>query len=176
MVRRQHWTSFAFCEKSFTTMFSTTLRRKWSISWNPTSKNTVKKGLRKRAWRDFRAHSKHNAVQKADFVHSPRLLRRLPEIRLPRAALHQYRARPSFFIYFELLLPPIRLPGQPARFPNLFEPDFKTAKNTTNAQNWKHDMPDEQRARSIDDCVKTEAQECARPYSNLIPFFCGSSR
>ena len=37
-------------------------------------------------------------------------------------------------------------------------------------------MPDERRAMSIDDCVKTEAQECARPYSNLIPFFCGSSR
>ncbi|CAG5079692.1 Oidioi.mRNA.OKI2018_I69.PAR.g9324.t1.cds [Oikopleura dioica] len=52
---------------------------------------------------------------------------------------------------------------------------FQTAKNTTNAQNWKHDMPDERRAMSIDDCVKTEAQECARPYSNLIPFFCGSS-
>lgn len=53
---------------------------------------------------------------------------------------------------------------------------FSTAKNTTNAQNWKRDMTDERRNMTIDECTRSENQECARPYSNLIPFFCGSSK
>merc|ERR1711953_347681 len=53
---------------------------------------------------------------------------------------------------------------------------FSSAKNGTNAANWKREMPDEKRNMTIDDCTKSENQECARPYSNLIPFFCGSSK
>jgi len=53
---------------------------------------------------------------------------------------------------------------------------FSTAKNTTNAQNWKRDMSDDRRNMTIDECTRSENQECARPYSNLIPFFCGSSK
>jgi dermatan/chondrotin sulfate uronyl 2-O-sulfotransferase UST len=53
---------------------------------------------------------------------------------------------------------------------------FQNVKNGTNAQNWKRDMPDERRNMTIDECTTSENHECARPYSNLIPFFCGSSK
>ena len=105
-------------------MFSTTSRRKWNISWNLTNKNTVKMKS-KQPSQNFRPCSKHNAVQKADFVHSTCLLHRLSEIRLPRSALHQYCARSSFFIYFELFLPPIWLPGSPIRFLFCFNLNFR---------------------------------------------------
>ena len=51
----------------------------------------------------------------------------------------------------------------------------KSAKNTTNAANWKRDMSDEKRNMTVDECVAEERTECSKPYSNLIPFFCGSS-
>ena len=51
---------------------------------------------------------------------------------------------------------------------------FQSAKNTTNAQNWKRDMTDERRNMTVDECVASDKLECSKPYSNLIPFFCGS--
>ena len=36
-------------------------------------------------------------------------------------------------------------------------------------------MSDEKRNLTVDECVAEERTECSKPYSNLIPFFCGSS-
>ena len=36
-------------------------------------------------------------------------------------------------------------------------------------------MSDEKRNMTVNECVAEERTECSKPYSNLIPFFCGSS-
>jgi dermatan/chondrotin sulfate uronyl 2-O-sulfotransferase UST len=43
------------------------------------------------------------------------------------------------------------------------------------AAKWKMDMPDDVRNMTLDDCVKNEEKECARPWSELLLFFCGHS-
>jgi hypothetical protein len=39
------------------------------------------------------------------------------------------------------------------------------------AAKWKMDMPDDVRNMTLDDCVKNEEKECARPWSELLLFF-----
>ena len=47
--------------------------------------------------------------------------------------------------------------------------------NPVAAKKWRHPMPDDVRAMTLDECVRKSVPECAQPSLDLILYFCGHS-